>query len=77
MMFWLLELLVGVPATVVRGLAAAVILVCATVASAQPQTGESDSTAPQTGPLSGYMDFHFNKADGEDGIRDLTHDPYR
>ena len=26
---------------------------------------------PSTGPLSGYMDFHFNKADGEDGVLDF------
>lgn len=26
---------------------------------------------PTTGPLSGYMDFHFNKADGEAGVLDF------
>jgi hypothetical protein len=32
-------------------------------------TPEQD--VPETGPLSGYMDFHFNKADGEDAILDF------
>jgi hypothetical protein len=26
---------------------------------------------PQTGPLSGYMDFHFNKLDGQDAVLDF------
>ena len=30
-----------------------------------------DADAPSTGPLSGYMDFHYNKADGEDGVLDF------
>jgi hypothetical protein len=29
------------------------------------------SSIPQTGPLSGYMDFHFNKRTGEDGVLDF------
>jgi len=37
--------------------------------SAQP--AESASTAPQTGPLSGYMEFHLNKPQGEDAILDF------
>lgn len=32
---------------------------------------DSSSGFPQTGPLSGYMDFHFNKAEGEDGVLDF------
>lgn len=32
---------------------------------------EADSGFPTTGPLSGYMDFHFNKADGEDAVLDF------
>jgi len=32
---------------------------------------ETDSGFPTTGPLSGYMDFHFNKADGEDPVLDF------
>ena len=31
----------------------------------------SDAGFPSTGPLSGYMDFHFNKADGEDAVLDF------
>jgi hypothetical protein len=31
----------------------------------------SDPGYPTTGPLSGYMEFHFNKADGEDGVLDF------
>jgi hypothetical protein len=37
---------------------------------AQQSTAE-DGGAPTTGPLSGYMDFHYNKADGEDGVLDF------
>jgi hypothetical protein len=39
--------------------------------SASAQEPTSDSGFPATGPLSGYMDFHFNKADGEDGVLDF------
>ena len=35
------------------------------------QTAAADSGYPSTGPLSGYMDFHFNKGDGEDPILDF------
>ena len=31
----------------------------------------SDTGFPATGPLSGYMDFHFNKADGTDPVLDF------
>ena len=31
----------------------------------------ADDGFPATGPLSGYMDFHFNKADGEDPVLDF------
>src|SRR5688500_18971119 len=30
-----------------------------------------ESGFPATGPLSGYMDFHFNKVDGEDPVLDF------
>jgi len=30
-----------------------------------------DSGYPQTGPISGYMDFHFNKVEGQDGVLDF------
>ena len=40
-----------------------------------PSTAAAQDAAeqgfPSTGPLSGYMDFHLNKADGEDGILDF------
>jgi hypothetical protein len=39
-----------------------------TAASAQDT---AEQGVPSTGPLSGYMDFHFNKADGEDPILDF------
>jgi hypothetical protein len=35
--------------------------------SSQPKS----DPPPQTGPLSGYMDFHFNKLEGEDAILDF------
>src|SRR5688572_15617986 len=35
------------------------------------QTAADDSGYPSTGPLSGYMDFHFNKGDGEDPVLDF------
>ena len=48
-------------------------ILCFPSLSAGQQEPESDSDAgfPSTGPLSGYMDFHFNKADGEDGVLDF------
>ena len=35
------------------------------------QQSDPEAGFPSTGPLSGYMEFHFNKADGEDGILDF------
>ena len=35
------------------------------------QESQADAGFPSTGPLSGYMDFHFNKADGEDPVLDF------
>jgi hypothetical protein len=35
------------------------------------QQDAGDQGFPATGPLSGYMDFHFNKADGEDPVLDF------
>lgn len=37
----------------------------------EPQEDQTEQGAPSTGPLSGYMDFHFNKADGEPGVLDF------
>jgi hypothetical protein len=34
-------------------------------------SGGADPGYPSTGPLSGYMDFHYNKPDGEDAILDF------
>jgi hypothetical protein len=38
---------------------------------AAQQTDATNDGYPSTGPLSGYMDFHFNKADGENGVLDF------
>ncbi|MBM3820228.1 MAG: hypothetical protein FJW14_14595 [Acidimicrobiia bacterium] len=38
-------------------------------ATATPQ--EAEQGYPTTGPVSGYMDFHFNKPDGEDAVLDF------
>ena len=38
---------------------------------APAQQPAADTGFPATGPLSGYMDFHFNKADGEAGVLDF------
>ena len=39
--------------------------------AALAQQADPDAGLPSTGPLSGYMDFHFNKADGQDGVLDF------
>jgi hypothetical protein len=49
--------------------AVCIALFPSTAAAQDPQT--ADTGFPSTGPLSGYMDFHYNKADGEDGILDF------
>jgi hypothetical protein len=49
-------------------LAGFLFLAAATQATAQPPPGDSPS---QTGPISGYMDFHFNKGEAEDGVLDF------
>src|SRR5687767_11800980 len=38
---------------------------------ATAQDAADQSSVPTTGPVSGYMDFHFNKADGEAGVLDF------
>jgi len=40
-------------------------------ASGAAQTAAAAEPTSSTGPLSGYMDFHFNKADGEPGVLDF------
>jgi hypothetical protein len=49
-------------------LALLVILQSPAAFAQQPAATEP---APATGPLSGYMDFHFNKADRQDGVLDF------
>jgi len=49
---------------------AAALLLVGSPATAQDNANREEGF-PVTGPLSGYMDFHFNKADGEDGVLDL------
>jgi hypothetical protein len=46
-----------------------VFLLAGTVVAAQAPA--VDDGYPTTGPLSGYMDFHFNKGDGEDPVLDF------
>ena len=45
-------------------------LLVSSTAVAQTPAAEDDGY-PNTGPLSGYMDFHFNKGDGDDPILDF------
>jgi hypothetical protein len=46
--------------------------ICLLSANAYGQAGQSQgSGAPQSGPISGYMDFHYNKVDDEDGRLDF------
>ena len=52
-----------------RVISAAMLAVIALAGSVSAQTSTEGS--PTTGPISGYMDFHFNKADGEDGVLDF------
>jgi hypothetical protein len=52
----------------------AALLVVAVLQNAAPalaQQADPDAGFPTTGPLSGYMDFHFNKADRQDGVLDF------
>jgi DtxR family Mn-dependent transcriptional regulator len=46
-------------------------LVAGTPATAAAQTGGTEAGYPSTGPLSGYMDFHFNKTDHQPGVLDF------
>jgi hypothetical protein len=36
-----------------------------------PAPEKAESSGGQTGPLSGYMEFHYNKVEGQDGILDF------
>ena len=53
----------------ISALAAAITLAFGGSAQAQA-TGQSSSDS-STGPISGYMDFHFNKSEGNDGVLDF------
>src|SRR6187551_3965494 len=46
------------------------ILVCLATAGPARAQASGDNT-PITGPISGYMDFHFNKGDGAPGVIDF------
>lgn len=52
------------------GFAAVTMLLSAAPAIAQAPPSQEQGF-PNTGPISGYMDFHFNKANGEDGVLDF------
>ncbi len=39
--------------------------------AAPPAAAEQDPASSRTGPISGYMDFHFNKLEGTDGVLDF------
>jgi len=45
------------------------LLLISSLAFAQPVPSEVVSSS--TGPISGYMDFHFNKGEAEDGVLDF------
>jgi hypothetical protein len=49
----------------------AFIVAVIAVAPASAQDARPDPGGSGTGPLSGYMDFHFNKPDGEPGTLDF------
>jgi hypothetical protein len=52
-------------------LAAAILLGAAMPSAAQEPAADRERGFPATGPLSGYMDFHFNKPDGQPGVIDF------
>jgi len=47
------------------------VLVQLIALSAYAQPPASDTAGSSTGPISGYMDFHFNKAEAEAGVLDF------
>ena len=67
------------------GLLSAVALIVALLATPSPgraqgseppdadpdSSSSSSDSAPSTGPVSGYMDFHYNNREGEDGVLDF------
>lgn len=47
------------------------LFVLGLAATAPAQTSSADAGYPSTGPISGYMDFHFNKPEASDGVLDF------
>ena len=47
------------------------LFVLALATAARAQQADPEAGFPSTGPISGYMDFHVNKADGEAGVIDF------
>jgi hypothetical protein len=50
---------------------AQVLLGSGPVAAQPSSTSAQETGTSSTGPISGYMDFHFNKEDGRDGVIDF------
>lgn len=48
-----------------------VLLISAAATTASAQTPPADAGYPTTGPISGYMDFHFNKEEAADPVLDF------
>ncbi|HEY3092579.1 MAG TPA: metal-dependent transcriptional regulator [Vicinamibacterales bacterium] len=48
-----------------------VLLVLGLATAARAQQADPEAGFPSTGPISGYMDFHVNKADGEASVIDF------
>jgi hypothetical protein len=59
------------PVKITSTVAAFCLILSANAPPLCAQQAQADSGFPTTGPLSGYMDFHYNKADGEDGVLDF------
>jgi hypothetical protein len=49
----------------------AVLLLVLVASRATAQQTDPEAGFPSTGPISGYMDFHFNKVDNEPGVLDF------
>src|SRR5258705_3903753 len=48
-----------------------VLLILAVATTARAQQADPEAGFPSTGPISGYMEFHVNKADGEAAVVDF------
>ena len=49
----------------------ATIVLCFAIEAAAQTTPASDAGYPSTGPISGYMDFHFNKLEASESVLDF------